>query len=321
MKKATNIIILSSIFLIIVGIFIFVVTLSVNKWDFTKFSITTISTNTYNITDDFTNIEIEESDCDIDFVYIEGGENKVVVKEVSNKFHAVEVRANTLYIKENDERRWYEKIFGIYDTNITIYINKTILGNLNIKTFTGDVLVTDQLIFENITIEGTTSDIEIYANVIENININITTGDIELNNVTCSNLNLEVSTGDIEIENLNCHNDLKLSGSTGECIIENTICKNFNSESSTGEILLRNVIVDNDMNIKRDTGDVKLDKCDALNIVIETSTGDVRGTLLSNKEFNCKTDTGKIKIPESIVGGKCKINTSTGDIIIDIVYK
>ncbi|MBQ3893898.1 MAG: DUF4097 family beta strand repeat protein, partial [Clostridia bacterium] len=70
--------------------------------------------------------------------------------------------------------------------------------------------------------------------------------------------------------------------------------------------------------IERDTGDVKFDRCDAAEIKVETDTGDVTGTLLTEKVFITKTDTGKVSVPSAASGGRCEIETDTGDIKISI---
>ena len=79
-----------------------------------------------------------------------------------------------------------------------------------------------------------------------------------------------------------------------------------------------NLLVDEKMNIERSTGDVKFDKCDASEIEVKTDTGNVKGTLRSDKIFITRSDTGKINVPETLTGGKCKITTDTGDIKISI---
>ena len=79
------------------------------------------------------------------------------------------------------------------------------------------------------------------------------------------------------------------------------------------------MIAEGAISIERETGDVRLDRCDAAEITVLTDTGDVEGTLLSEKVFIVATDTGKKDVPESLTGGKCKITTDTGDIVIKIV--
>lgn len=321
MKKVSNLIILGSIGLIFIGMIIFVISLSTNDWDFGKFNSENISTNTYQVEDYFNNIVIEEASCDINIVYTENSSCNVVAEEKENVSHIVEVKDNTLIIKENDQRKWYEKLINFSDTLIIIFINKNILNDLKIDTATSDINISNKFTFNNITINGSTSDVELYSNVIDDVEINLSTGDIEVNNITCKNMNLQVSTGDIEIENVNCLNDLEITVSTGDVELENVSCNNFNSNGSTGKIILKNVIALNSIDLQRSTGDIKFEKCDALNIVVITDTGNVKGTLLSSKIFNVETDTGKKDVPESVSGGNCKITTDTGDIIIEIIDK
>ena len=66
------------------------------------------------------------------------------------------------------------------------------------------------------------------------------------------------------------------------------------------------------------TGDVDLIDSDSDTFDIETSTGHVKGTILTTKIFDAKSDTGKVDVPLSGTGGLCKIRTSTGSIEIKI---
>ena len=72
------------------------------------------------------------------------------------------------------------------------------------------------------------------------------------------------------------------------------------------------------MTVERSTGDVRLEQCDAEELDIRTDTGDVKGSLLTEKVFIVRSDTGRIKVPESITGGKCRVTTDTGDIEITV---
>jgi DUF4097 and DUF4098 domain-containing protein YvlB len=55
-----------------------------------------------------------------------------------------------------------------------------------------------------------------------------------------------------------------------------------------------------------------------LDIYIETTTGSVTGTLISEKQFCTETSTGKVNVPPSGNGGRCEIETGTGNIRIEI---
>jgi DUF4097 and DUF4098 domain-containing protein YvlB len=93
------------------------------------------------------------------------------------------------------------------------------------------------------------------------------------------------------------------------------------SNGSTGNISLSNVIAAEGFSIERSTGDVKLDCSDAMTIDIETDTGDVEGSVLTDKIFITRTDTGRVRVPDSASGGRCELTTDTGDIRISIVTK
>jgi DUF4097 and DUF4098 domain-containing protein YvlB len=81
---------------------------------------------------------------------------------------------------------------------------------------------------------------------------------------------------------------------------------------------MNNVIASGNYTIERSTGDVTFNGCDAAELLVEVSTGDVTGTLLTEKVFVVRSSSGKIDVPETITGGKCKITTSTGCIHIEI---
>ena len=127
-----------------------------------------------------------------------------------------------------------------------------------------------------------------------------------------------MSTGEINIKNVNCEGELRIAVSTGDSELENVRCDSLISTGDTGDITLTRVIAGGKYDIKRSTGDIKLVNCDAAEIYIETSTGNVKGNLLTEKVFIINTSTGKKDVPETLTGGKCKISTSTGDVILTV---
>ena len=78
------------------------------------------------------------------------------------------------------------------------------------------------------------------------------------------------------------------------------------------------MIAEESISVERSTGDVRLDRCDAGELSVKTSTGSVAGSLLSEKVFVTHTDTGRVDLPATAVGGKCEITTTTGNIRIRI---
>lgn len=296
MKKTKIWLILATIF-IVVGIIAFMGVMSMFNWDFTKLSTTKYEENSYEITENFKNISIVSDTSDISFLPAE----KCTVQcfEQKNVKYIVEVKDDTLTIKIQDTRKWYEHIgINFQNTKLTVMLPQEEYDKLSIKSETGKVNISEKFTFDS-------------------IDITASTGDVLLEKVSSENIDVSVSTGKVQVSNIEC-GDIKINVSTGKTEITNTKCNNIESKGSTGAVELKNVIATENISVKRSTGDVKFEKSDAKEIFVETATGAVTGTLLSEKVFIAETSTGRMDVPKTTTGGRCEITTSTGDIRIKI---
>ena len=319
MNKTTKIWLVIAAFLVLVGCIIFGGVMTILKWDFTKLSTFEYETNDYKIDEDYTNILIVTDTADVVFVPCENSKSSVVCYEQKKAKHLVTVNDGTLVIEVVDTRKWYEHIGVNFSTpKMTVYIPQGDYGTLSVKSSTGDVEIPKDFNFESIDILGSTGNVKNYACTSGVIKIKTSTGNIYLENASANTLDLSVSTGKIEVFNVFCEDDMNINVSTGKTKLNNIECKNFTSSGNTGDIYLNNVIAAEKMSIKRSTGDIRFDGSDATEIFVETDTGDVTGTLISEKVFIARTDTGRINVPKTTHGGKCEINTDTGDIRLEI---
>ena len=135
---------------------------------------------------------------------------------------------------------------------------------------------------------------------------------------SAESMDFSVSTGDINIKNANSKDKINIKVSTGHAELTDVNCGNLETKGSTGDIYLKNVIASKDFHIERSTGNIKFDGCDATEIFIKTDTGHIKGGLLSEKVFIARSDTGKIDVPKTATGGRCEVETDTGDIKINI---
>ncbi len=317
MRKKTIVGLVIATSLILIGAIIFSGVMMSLDWDFSKISTVKYETNEYEISDSYKNIKVITDTADITFIPSEN--TKVVCYEETKLKHSVTVQDDTLVIEEIYTKKWYENIGINFGTpKITVYIPEGEYGNLTIKTSTGDTDIPKGFTFENIDISQTTGSVKCLASSNGDIKIRTSTGNIKVEDITAGSFDLKVSTGDINVTNAECVGDFLVKVSTGKVKLENVKCNDIISSGDTGDITLKNVIADEKIDLKRSTGDVKFDGCDASELIILTDTGDVKGTLLSDKVFIVKTDTGSIKVPETVSGGKCKITTDTGDIKIEI---
>ena len=280
MKKSTKIWIITATALIIVGSLAFGFVMSFLKWDFVKLSTSKFETNKHDINQEYKDISIVSPTANIEFLPSEDNKSRVVCYEEENAQHKIAVKDGVLFIELEETKEWYEYIGINFGTpKITVYIPKNEFGALSI--------------------ESSTSDIEIKDMSLDSINVN-------------------VSTGRVLISNINCNNDIKVKVSTGKVLLSNVLCKNVATEGNTGDIDLKDVIAREKFSIVRSTGDIEFFDCDASEIYMETDTGDIEGILLSEKVFITKTSTGDIEVPKTVTGGKCEIITDTGDVEIDI---
>lgn len=267
--------------LVILGLIMFAVVMTILKWDFTKLSTMKIETNTYQVTELFSNMSIKTDTADIGFAVSDDGKCKVVCNEMEKVKHSVSIQNGTLSIKAVDERNWFDYIrINFSKTQITVYLPQ---------------------------------------NEYESLSISSSTGNIRIENISAGALDLSASTGRITVSDVKCDGDIKINVTTGQTNLTNVNCKNVISSGSTGSMVLKNVIATEDYSIERTTGNVKFDSCDAREISIRTSTGNISGTLLSEKLFIAETSTGNVDVPKTTTGGKCELKTSTGNIKVDSV--
>ncbi|MBP3592286.1 MAG: DUF4097 family beta strand repeat protein [Clostridia bacterium] len=298
------------------------------------------NTQTVTVEEDISSIFIDADTTDIAILPATDETCTVRLYEKKKLPHTVSVENGTLTVTKA-EKKWYDYInfFNFSTPKITVYLPAVEYQRLSIKGSTGDITVSKDLLFESMDLRLSTGDVEISAsaaNMIKvqastgdimlkgvragNIDITISTGDTTLNEVECGgDIRIKSTTGDININNTDCTGDIKAKNSTGKSTMVNVRCEDLISEASTGSLRMTNVIASEKFTLERDTGEIHFDRCDASEIFAETDTGSVKGTLLTDKIFITKTDTGTINVPESTQGGKCKITTDTGNITISII--
>ncbi len=319
MRKTAKIWLVIAASLVFVGLIMFAAVMSEYKWDFSKLSTGKYETNTYEISEEFSNLSMNTDTADIIFALSDDGKCRVECYEEEKAKHSVAVQENTLVIKMIDEKSWYDYIginFG--SPKITVYLPKAEYTSLFINGSTGDIEIPKNFKFEGVDISLSTGDVNFFASASKLIIIKTSTGNICVENTSAGTLDLSASTGRITVSNVICGGDANINVSTGRTNLNNIECKNLTSSGDTGNISLNNVIAAEKFSIKRNTGDVRFDGSDAAEILVETDTGDVTGTFLSEKTFFVETDTGSVDVPESITGGRCEITTNTGDIELDI---
>lgn len=244
--------------LVAVGFVMFVAVMSINKWDFTKLSTVEYETNTYELTEDFSNIKIDLDTADIVFEKSEDDKCRVECYEDVNCRHEVKVEDGTLVISVDDQRKWYHNISLSFQggAKIKVYLPKSEYDKLEINTSTGDVRIGCM----------TFNDME----------LTVSTGDVFLTDVTCGNLNSNGSTGDITLKKVIASEKFNINRSTGDVKFEDCDAAEIKVEASTGSVK-GNFLTSKIITAKSSTGDVDVPKnTEGGKCEITTSTGDIK---------------------------------------------
>ncbi len=277
-------------------------------------------TNTHEVSEEFSKVNIDVDISDVVFVTSENGEKKVVCEEEKDVVHTVKVENDTLTVTYDDQRAWYEKWFNwsFVKRSVKVYLPATTYSDCVIHSSTGEVTVGSGFTFANMDVKTATGNIKVSTQVTEDIKVNTSTGNINVEKSNPTSLDIKSSTGNITLSDMEVQDHITLKCSTGNIKADDIKAKSWESQCSTGGVSLTNTIVEKHMSVKTSTGEIRLNDCDAETLYLKSDTGSIKGTLLTSKDFYASSDTGKVTVPHSTTGGKCEIETDTGEINISI---
>ena len=317
-----------------------------------------LTTKNVAIDEDFSSVLAELYTTDIKLLPSQDEKCTIVLHEKDTFSHTVEVKNGALCISEPAKRKWTEFLFGHKGPIIEIYLPKAEYASLDIDCSTGNIYVSDAFTFDEIDIEVSTGDIELYASARGTVSLEATTGDILANGVHAESVEISTTTGSaviknatikgevsfevgtgkieadtvlakkIEIEggsgkktlnNLTIEGDACVESTTGGVSITNMQSSKLFMKLSTGDALLKKCLVASILNIQATTGDITFDASDAGEIEVKTNTGSITGTLLAGKIFDAKSTSGKVIVPPNDLSqGTCKLTTTSGRIELKI---
>lgn len=300
MKKSTKVFLRIALLLCIAGLVVGFV-----SWIGLEFDLTKISriNHEYNRYDGY---EIEEA---VERIVIETKVADIIVgnrtMSMSEKYnvecneevrlkHTVTVQDGTLFIKVEDNRKWYDNLIkSREDAEVEVWFpfEKLAFKSIEIKSDTGDVTVGCLLPFDKMTIETNTGDVIAASKVLNELKVKTSSGAINISNETRKHW-------------------LPKENDKGDALF-------VSAETDTGAVCLEDMTCCN-LKVKSQTGDVTYKNFEVLEFIsVETDTGVVTEKLLSGKTFH--TETEQDDIPESNVKGTVEIRTEKGKTVIEII--
>ncbi len=311
MKKATKIMLLVALGLILTGTVLFCIGAAKTEFRFYEWSggrNGDVKTSTYELKEPFSNITVKEISGDIRILPSTDGVCKVVCRETERMQVTVEIVGDTLTVTRRDKSRWYEHI-GLFivfpDLDVTLYLPEAAYQELSLHSVSGDV----QLSGSDYTFSG--------------VSLGSTSGDLTVNgNGRTSEwvsdlLRLDTTSGNVNVTQMHGKNSLgvEIDTTSGDVRLNGVDCKTLWIDSVSGDIELQTVLSDGKTTLSTVSGDIELEYVDAGSFDIETTSGDVEGILLSDKQFITDTTSGEVRVPNSQPGaGICEIETTSGDI-------
>lgn len=261
----------------------------------------TYEMKTVEVTEAFSDIQVEDAECSVRILRATDGKCKVVCPEKQDGavYHTVTVSDGVLSVQRHDRRKWYQYIgisFGIPD--VEVYLPEKEYGQLSARSTSGSIQVDDGFIFENASLESTSGSVRMYSEVKKTLTAESTSGRVTIENVSPETLAAKSSSGRIVLSHIR----------SGE----------ITARSTAGRMELTDVIAEKNLHAKTTSGGVALDGCDGGTIKIESTSGSVKGTILSDKIFITDSTSGSVRVPRSAVGGECEITTTSGNTDIEI---
>ena len=240
MRKSVKVWLIVATLLVFLGALLFAGMLFSAGWDFSKLATTEYATMSYEIDEEFSNISINTDTADVHFELSQDGNCKVVCFEDVKESFEVKVEENTLVIKKNTNKAWYDYIgINFSSPKITVYLPVAELNSMDINLSTGDLFISD-ITCDTLVSRGSTGEVKLKNTVANNkIDIKRSTGDIEFSGCDSAEIYISTATGDVE----------------GTLLSP----KVFITKTSTGKILVPETNAGGRCEITTSTGDIEIE--------------------------------------------------------------
>ena len=339
MRDRTKILLSIATFFVGAGLILFVVVMTVNKWDFTRLNTITYEAETHTIEEAFQNIELNTESADVRLERSADGTCRVEWSVPENWKHSVEVADNTLLITLRDDTSWYDHIgINVKPPKITVYLPEENYKLLTANMHSGKLDVPKNLKFIGVEVESGSADVECETSATGTLRITTSSGDVNLNEATATAIYVTTSSGHVTMESttagsitvatesgkpklhaVHCNADLKIDVTSGDAYLSDISCSNLYTMGASGELTIDTAYIYEMLIIKRKSGDVTLRKCDVLHAIsITTTSGDVTGNFDMPVTCYANSESGDIKTPKNDYGIYCEVNTGSGDIDISL---
>ncbi len=258
--------------------------------------------------------------------------NVIIKRSTDDKSYAVcdssdklkyelNVEGGVLSLTEIDNRKWYDHI-GIFfrSRDAVIYLAGDSYDALTIKVSSGNIYFDEDIVFTDAEMNTSSGNIRITGLFAESLEVKASSGNISLSKCSVNkSIQIDLSSGNVKLSEIIAAsiNAETSSGNIG--IYDSTLTEIMQIKISSGNIKIEDTYSTEKTAIESSSGNVVFERFDSKEIDIDVNSGNVKGTLLTGKTFDVRTESGTSDYPEnSNEGGTCKIRTESGNVNITI---
>lgn len=325
MKKSVKVALIVAAVLIVAGIAIGVVPAVILKGDWNGLN---FNNQFVEKTADFSGVRyIETETASYDVKFEASPDNELHVRWVDGKSFCFKVEQTGRSLKieyVQNKTRWFESITLSIGVNTDVVVQvPTGKTEIAASTKSGSVALDDLTLAGELTVASSSGRIKINnVSLPGSLSTSSQSGDVELSGVSGENVNASTNSGRISLNGVDAKAGIKVDSSSGRTEITDSSCVSVDAESSSGEIELKRVSVSGGVALESTSGRIVMDALDCAELDIGTSSGEVKGTLVgSGWDFDTRTSSGSVRVPEDSGTKKARIETSSGGIRIEVTEK
>lgn len=280
----------------------------------------TITTKTHEITQDFTAISVECSECNISILPSTGNGVSVVCKEREKYPHQVFVKDGCLTVEEPN-RTELINIFSLTGehTEVLVYVPFEVAAgcSISLESASGDITLDKDLVFTRGDLETASGAVTCNASFHSDLSIDNASGDVFLRGSTYGDIEIDAASGHITLEGLREAEEISLECASGSIYLTKVQCRDLDAETASGKLSLKDVVAEKEIAGETVSGAIILSRCDAEKYDLESASGDIQGSVLRPMRFITDSASGRINVPNTD-GDPCRLTTASGNITITI---
>ncbi len=280
----------------------------------------TVTTKTHRISESFTAISVECSECSISILPSSDNSVSVVCKEREKYPHKVFVKNRCLTIEEPNRTELINILsLGGDHTQVQIYlpVEIAVACSISLESASGDITLDNSFTFKDGELETASGNVSCAASFTGGLSVDNASGDVSLIGSTYRDIDIDNASGNITLENLTDAERIELECASGNIHLNEVQCKSLEAEVASGKLTLENVMAQEEIGGETVSGAITLHRCDAEKFDLESASGNIEGSVLRPMRFVTESLSGRVDVPNTD-GDLCKITSASGNIIITI---